>query len=118
MKASYSLFAVAALISSASAFAGDIPARIPAPSVPPPPTQIQAQTTSAESASPAVNLPLATQKTGDVRSCPSETGSRIRSTSCSSVVRSYSRDELAGTGEASLGAALGKLDPSVTYSRH
>ncbi|MDB5985680.1 MAG: hypothetical protein JWR16_733 [Nevskia sp.] len=116
MKLSYSLFAVATLAASASTFAIDDSAKIPAPSVPlPPAAQVQPQPTESPSA-PAVVVPPASQKTAAATDCPTEVGSRIRSASCNaSVVRSYSNDELSRTGETNLGAALSKLDPSVNY---
>ncbi|QWF15671.1 hypothetical protein [Lysobacter capsici] len=48
--------------------------------------------------------------------CLRETGSRIQSRSkrdCAAYGRSYSRDDLNGTGEVDVASALRRLDPAV-----
>lgn len=57
----------------------------------------------------------AKKKLSDAR-CLRQTGSRIQSKSkqdCAAYGRSYSRDDLNGTGEVDVASALRKLDPAV-----
>jgi len=48
--------------------------------------------------------------------CLSQTGSRIpgNNANCSAIGRSYSSDDISGTGSTTAGEALRLLDPSIT----
>ncbi len=100
-----------------AALAADDAAKIPAPVVPvvsaaqppPPSSPIPAPSLAVQPPSTA-NDPLAQR-------CENETASRIRAASCDQSVRTYSSDDISRTGETSLGAALTKLDPSVSVRR-
>jgi len=116
MKPSQFSLSFALMLGSAAALAVDNSTTIPASTV-----QVQPQSTSigagtAAAAPSVVVAPVQQDLQRTARTC--ETGSRIRSASCTSVVRTYSGEDLSMTGQTNVGSALNRLDPAVNYSGH
>lgn len=80
-----------------------------------PAAQPAAQADARADANADAQVQPAKKKLSDAR-CLRQTGSRIQSKSkqdCAAYGRSYSRDDLNGTGEVDVASALRKLDPAV-----
>lgn len=104
------------LATALSAFAFVAAAQTPNPQAPvEPAAQPTAQADARADASADAQAQPAKKKLSDAR-CLRQTGSRIQSRSkqnCAAYGRSYSRDDLNGTGEVDVASALRKLDPAV-----
>ncbi|KWS07134.1 hypothetical protein IEQ11_17590 [Lysobacter capsici] len=104
------------LATALSAFAFVAAAQTPNPQAPvEPAAQPAAQVNAPADASADAQAQPAKKKLSDAR-CLRQTGSRIQSKSkqdCAAYGRSYSRDDLNGTGEVDVASALRKLDPAV-----
>ncbi|ALN87077.1 hypothetical protein LC55x_3820 [Lysobacter capsici] len=104
------------LATALSAFAFVAAAQTPNPQAPvEPAAQPAAQVNAPADASADAQAQSAKKKLSDAR-CLRQTGSRIQSKSkqdCAAYGRSYSRDDLNGTGEVDVASALRKLDPAV-----
>lgn len=104
------------LATALSAFAFVAAAQTPNPQAPvEPAAQPTAQADARADASADAQAQPAKKKLSDAR-CLRQTGSRIQSKSkqdCAAYGRSYSRDDLNGTGEVDVASALRKLDPAV-----
>lgn len=104
------------LVTALSAFAFVAAAQTPNPQAPvEPAAQPAAQVNAPADASADAQAQPAKKKLSDAR-CLRQTGSRIQSKSkqdCAAYGRSYSRDDLNGTGEVDVASALRKLDPAV-----
>lgn len=104
------------LATALSAFAFVAAAQTPNPQAPvEQAAQPTAQADARVDASADAQAQPAKKKLSDAR-CLRQTGSRIQSKSkqdCAAYGRSYSRDDLNGTGEVDVASALRKLDPAV-----
>lgn len=104
------------LATALSAFAFVAAAQTPNPQAPvETAAQPAAQADARADASADAQAQPAKKKLSDAR-CLRQTGSRIQSKSkqdCAAYGRSYSRDDLNGTGEVDVASALRKLDPAV-----
>lgn len=108
------------LATALSAFAFVAAAQTPNPQAPVEPAaqlaaQADARADASADASADAQAQPAKKKLSDAR-CLRQTGSRIQSKSkqdCAAYGRSYSRDDLNGTGEVDVASALRKLDPAV-----
>lgn len=104
------------LATALSAFAFVAAAQTPNPQAPvEPAAQPAAQVNAPADASADAQAQSAKKKLSDAQ-CLRQTGSRIQSKSkqdCAAYGRSYSRDDLNGTGEVDVASALRKLDPAV-----
>ncbi|WP_046657568.1 hypothetical protein [Lysobacter capsici] len=104
------------LATALSAFAFVAAAQTPNPQAPvETAAQPAAQADARVDASADAQAQPAKKKLSDAR-CLRQTGSRIQSKSkqdCAAYGRSYSRDDLNGTGEVDVASALRKLDPAV-----
>jgi hypothetical protein len=104
------------LATALSAFAFVAAAQTPNPQAPvEQAAQPTAQADARADASADAQAQPAKKKLSDAR-CLRQTGSRIQSKSkqdCAAYGRSYSRDDLNGTGEVDVASALRKLDPAV-----
>jgi hypothetical protein len=104
------------LATALSAFAFVAAAQTPNPQAPvETAAQPVAQADARADASADAQAQPAKKKLSDAR-CLRQTGSRIQSKSkqdCAAYGRSYSRDDLNGTGEVDVASALRKLDPAV-----
>lgn len=100
------------LATALSAFAFVAAAQTPNPQAP---VETAAQPAAQADARVDAQAQPAKKKLSDAR-CLRQTGSRIQSKSkqdCAAYGRSYSRDDLNGTGEVDVASALRKLDPAV-----
>lgn len=104
------------LATALSAFAFVAAAQTPNPQAQAEPAaQPAAQADTRADATADAQAQPAKKKLSDAR-CLRQTGSRIQSKSkqdCAAYGRSYSRDDLNGTGEVDVASALRRLDPAV-----